>query len=226
MPRPVFLPVYRRLLQALGPSHWWPAESPLEVMIGAILTQNTSWKNVERALSALREATDLVPERILSLDQDVLAACIRSSGYYNQKAHRLSLFLRWFSQFDFDPKRLGRHHPVGGLRSELLSLKGIGPETADSILCYALGLPYFVVDAYTFRLVDRLSLGAYPGYEHLRAAVESEFRHEFSGDRLVTQHLNEFHALIVRHGNTVCRKRSPSCGECSLRSRCRSRNGL
>lgn len=210
-----FLPVYERLLYQLGPSHWWPAESPLEVMIGAILTQNTSWKNVEKALSSLKQATDLQPERILRLPQDDLAGLIRSAGYFNQKAARLHGFLRWLSQYDFSAERLARSAPPDQLRVLLLQQKGIGPETADSILCYALQLPFFVVDAYSFRLAERLQIDVPLKYEPFRLAVESEFRRHYAVADL-TAHLNEFHALIVRHGNTICKKRNPNCQQCIL----------
>lgn len=215
------LPVYRLLASQLGPSRWWPAESPLEVMLGAILTQNTSWKNVEKALAALRESTDLEPERIRAMPPAHLAECIRSSGYFNQKAERLRLFLDWFAAYGFDMRRL-RRRPPEALRQELLGLKGIGPETADSILCYAVEWPFFVVDAYTFRLMERLGLGLPDRYEPLREAVESEFRRAHPHDTERTDHLNEFHALIVRHGNTICRKRNPDCPACPLRRRCRA----
>jgi endonuclease-3 related protein len=213
---PVFLTIYKRLLQQLGPSHWWPAESPFEVIVGAILTPNPSWKNVEKALACLRAATDLRPEKILALSQEDLAQLIRSSGYYNQKALRLHGFLRWFEQFDFSVASLRASAPPEELRRNLLALKVIGKETADSILCYALGLPFFVVDAYTFRLIERLKLDIPRQYDAVRLAVESEFRLHHAEAEL-TAHLNEFHALIVRHGNTLCRKQNPLCSQCILR---------
>ena len=212
---PVFLPVYERLLHQLGPSSWWPAESPFEVIVGAILTQNTSWKNVEKALTSLRAATDLQAKQILRLSHEDLAQLIRSSGYFNQKAARLQGFLRWFERFEFSVDTLRVSAPPEELRRQLLEQKGIGPETADSILCYALGLPFFVVDAYSFRLAERLQLTVPLKYEPFRLAVESEFRRHFTETDL-TAHLNEFHALIVRHGNTLCRKREPQCAECVL----------
>lgn len=213
------LRLYRHLERHLGPSQWWPAESPFEVMLGAILTQNTSWKNVEKALASLRRSTGLDPERIRALPHPQLAECIRSSGYFNQKAERIGLFLEWFSEYRFDVCRLRELH-TGALRQQLLALKGIGPETADSILCYAVERPVFVVDAYTLRLVARLGLELPDRYEPLREIVERQFFRAYPDEPVRTQHLNEFHALIVRHGNTICRKRSPDCISCPLRKLC------
>jgi endonuclease-3 related protein len=203
--------LYARLLDAFGPQGWWPAETAFEVMVGAILTQNTAWSNVEQALARLRSRIPLSAEAILALDQDALAETLRPSGYYNVKARRLSAFCAayvaagGFAALD----RLATHD----LRAWLLSLNGIGPETADDILLYAFERPVFVVDAYTRRLFGRLALldGA-EGYEQIRRACELALGPD-------VPLLKEYHALIVVQGKTICRVR-PSCGQCVLRQEC------
>lgn len=203
--------LYARLLDAFGPQGWWPAETAFEVMVGAILTQNTAWSNVEQALARLRSRIPLSAEAILALDQEVLAETLRPSGYFNVKARRVSAFCAayvgagGFAALD----RLATLE----LRAWLLSLDGIGPETADDILLYAFERPVFVVDAYTRRLFGRLALldGA-AGYEQIRRACELALGPD------VTL-LKEYHALIVMQGKTICRLR-PSCGQCVLRQDC------
>lgn len=226
----IFDGAYRRLLERLGPSRWWPGETPFEVMVGAILTQNTSWTNVEKSINLLKEKKLLVPGPMASLRRDELAVLIRSSGYYNQKAKKLLAFLEWYSTYQFSPAKIrsafrGREDD---LREELLSLHGVGRETADSILCYALELPFFVVDAYTVRWLARYRKGeSHAGYESLRHAVESEFQKRYGreGDgrrkgASLTAHFNEFHALLVRLGKDFCKKRNPLCKGCPLEDLC------
>lgn len=196
-----------------GPAGWWPAETRFEILIGAVLTQNTAWSNVEKALAGLRARGWTTPEAILAADRETLAAVIRPSGYYNIKAERLSNLCRWFLQAG-GFAALDRQE-TSTLREGLLSVKGVGRETADDIVCYAFDRPVFVVDAYARRIFERLGLvrGHDHGYEALRGAVERA-----AG---TTDHafFNELHALLVLHGNRLCRPR-PRCGECGLRGSC------
>jgi endonuclease-3 related protein len=183
---------YRVLYRAYGPQSWWPARTPFEVMVGAILTQNTSWTNVERAIANLREAGALEPARLDRLALSDLAELIRPSGYYNIKAGRLKYFLEYFSGgYSFDVDRM-KKRPWPRLRRELLGIHGIGPETADSILLYALDKPVFVVDVYTARVLSahRVIDGA-AGY----ADIQGLFTRALRPDVRV---YNEYHALIVR----------------------------
>ncbi|MDQ2069166.1 endonuclease III domain-containing protein [Natronospira sp. AB-CW4] len=201
------------LLRQHGPQGWWPCQGgPFEVMVGAVLTQNTAWVNVEKAIHNLHQAEALDAGTILGMPETRLAQLIRPSGYYNIKAGRLRNLCRWYvGAGGFE--RL-RQQDTGVLRRELLSIKGVGPETGDDILLYAFHRPVFVVDAYTFRLFERTGLiDSGHDYESLRAWVESRL-----GPDVKT--FNELHALIVRHGNRVCRPR-PLCDDCELRSHCR-----
>ncbi|MBX7059270.1 MAG: hypothetical protein K1X75_14490 [Leptospirales bacterium] len=219
-----FAPVYRRLLEARGPLGWWPGRTPFEIMVGAILTQNTSWRNVELAIAELRRRGWLNPRRMAAADPEQLALAIRSSGYYNQKAQKLKTLCRWFWRYGYSTRRLQLQFasdPEHRLRAELLALRGVGPETADSILCYALQLPYFVVDAYTMRWLRRYApQTGHLRYEELRVAVEGQFRRRFAAAEL-PGHFNEFHAQLVHHGARVCTARNPDCAQCVLRKRCR-----
>ncbi|MBI3395181.1 MAG: hypothetical protein HY042_05055, partial [Spirochaetia bacterium] len=191
-------------------------------IVGAILTQNTSWKNVEKALESLSSHGLLSARAMARVPAHELAPLIRTSGYYNQKARKLTAFLKWFVKHNYSTAALRKRYAPDPLllRAELLGLFGIGPETADSILNYALGFPFFVVDAYTHRLVERYGPHrSRQKYEIVRADVESEFTAVY-GTKQLPQHLGEFHALIVRHGNSVCVKRAPRCGSCSLAGSC------
>ncbi|HXG41830.1 MAG TPA: endonuclease III domain-containing protein [Dehalococcoidia bacterium] len=201
------LEVYRRLYQAYGPQGWWPAQSPFEVMVGAILTQAAAWTNVERAIERLRAAGALSPEAILALPDEELAALVRPAGYFNAKARKLKALCRLIVDgFAGDVAAMLAHDPED-LRSRLLATYGIGPETADSILLYAAGRPYFVVDAYTQRLFRRLGLGPpRNGYHDWQAF----FMAHLPRDAAL---YNEFHALVVRHGKERCRAR-PRCLGC------------
>lgn len=207
-------PVFDRLLAHFGPLHWWPAESPFEVVIGAILTQNTAWTNVEKAIVNLRRAETLTPEALRAAPREQLEAWIRPAGFFRQKAERLQLFVDYL--FDHHDGDLGRllAAPLPEARRELLALKGVGPETADSILLYAGGLPSFVVDAYTRRLFGRLGLlDPTAPYESIRA---------FFMERLPADPdlFNEYHALIVEQCKQLCRKRKPLCPNCPLQEIC------
>lgn len=200
------------LLAAYGPQHWWPAQTPFEVMAGAVLTQNTAWVNVERALALLTARVPLEPSPILALPAEALAACLRPVGYFNVKARRLrSLCTELIAAGGIEG--LGGL-PTGELRERLLAIYGIGPETADDMLLYAFQRPVFVVDAYTRRVFTRLGLlTGDEGYEAIRRAFEAAL-----GPHVPL--FNEYHALIVRHGKDVCRTR-PHCGGCCLQTSCR-----
>ena len=204
--------IYDRLLERYGPRDWWPADSRFEVMVGAVLVQNTAWSNAEKAIRALSDAGLLSPQALRSAEQDEVARLIYSSGYYNMKARKLKALVEWLGERDDDIKALIDEDPVS-LREELLSIHGIGDETADDILLYALDMPVFVIDHYTRRLLHRLDLapekGPYAQYQ-----------------QLFTDHLppdvplfNEYHALIVTHSANVCKK-EPDCVECCLLEVC------
>jgi endonuclease III related protein len=203
---------YSAMSSALGPMRWWPARTPFEVIVGAILTQSTSWANVERAIENLHTARMLTPSAILNARTSRLAALVRPSGYFRQKAKKLKAFVRFLQrEYDGSLKRMfqsGTHE----LREKLLSVHGIGPETADSILLYAGNHPVFVVDAYTHRIFERHAITrGKPDYETVRALFETALPRD-------PQLWNEFHALIVNTGKNWCRKSVPRCEECPLRS--------
>ena len=166
--------IYDRLFERFGPQHWWPGETPFEIIVGAILTQNTNWTNVEKAIGNLKKAGVLTPAELHAMDAGALAELIRPAGYFNIKAGRLKHFLdHLFERFEGDLDRLGAL-PADRLREELLSIKGIGPETADSIALYAFDKPVFVVDAYTGRILGRHGLlEPQAGYEEVRMLFES-----------------------------------------------------
>ncbi|MBC7093887.1 endonuclease III domain-containing protein [Candidatus Bipolaricaulota bacterium] len=206
------LELYQTLLAAYGPQGWWPGEGPFEVVVGAVLTQATSWRNVEQALVNLKAAGTLSPEAMANLPPDELAALIRPAGFFRQKARRLAELVAWIERSGGLSSVL--RLPTAELRASLLAVPGIGPETADSILLYAAGRPVFVVDAYTRRILTRL--GLLP-HEH---APYPEVT------RLFTDHLppdpglyGEYHALLVRHGKERCRKR-PRCPGCPVAAQC------
>lgn len=213
--------MYQAMLDALGPSGWWPGETAFEVAVGAILTQNTSWANVEKAMATLRSAGLLTPAAMLDISEAALAEAIRPAGYYRLKAGRLANFLRFLRDEAEDhgngaadlespdlPMLRGRE--VRDLRERLLSVRGIGPETADSILLYALDLPVFVVDAYTARIALRHGLASEEaGYYELQEIFASALPEDVAL-------FNEFHALIVRVGHHWCGKREPKCQDCPL----------
>jgi endonuclease-3 related protein len=203
--------VHERLLAAYGPQHWWPGETPFEVMVGAVLTQNTAWRNVERAIANLKGAGALEAARLAVLPAAELAALIRPAGYFNVKARRLQAFCRFVVASGGESALASLATPV--LRRRLLAVHGVGPETADDILLYAFGRPVFVIDAYTRRLFARLGLarGDEP-YEALRAGVERVL----GPDAAL---FNELHGLIVRHAKAACAK-TPRCAGCCLRRAC------
>lgn len=202
--------IYSRLAAAFGPQHWWPGDTPFEVAVGAILTQNTAWSNASRAVGELKKKDLLHPAGLRRLPAGRLAPLIRSSGYFNQKTTRLKRFVRYlFKRHRGDLSRMQKV-PAGRLREELLGLSGIGPETADSILLYALGKPVFVVDAYTRRVLARHSLISWD-------AAYSEIQRLFTGALPRSRRLyNEYHALLVRVGKEYCRTH-PRCEKCPLK---------
>jgi endonuclease-3 related protein len=213
--------IYQLLFNRFGPQHWWPGETQFEIITGAILTQNTSWANVEKAIANLKSANLLTPEKLYHLDVSELAELIRPAGYYNIKAKRLKSFLNWLFQ-NYDGRLANLETlETDHLRSELLAIKGIGRETADSILLYAFDRPIFVVDAYTARVAVRHRLiSADADYEQLRELFQSNlppaptlcFAKRSSGVQK-PQLFNEFHALLVRLGKEFCRPvaKCPGC---------------
>jgi len=211
LPEPVLREVFARLFAAYGPQHWWPGDSPFEVMVGAVLTQNTAWASVERAITSLKTSGRLGAEGIAAAEPGQLAELIRPVGYFNVKARRLQTFCRFL--LEQGGERGLAERPSEELRRLLLSVKGIGPETADDMLLYAFSRPVFVIDAYTRRIFARLGLiGGGETYEQLRHGCENALGPD-------TQMYNEYHALIVRHAKQACRKR-PECRDCVLQELC------
>ncbi len=208
--------VYARLYAHLGPQHWWPGETRWEVMVGAVLTQNTSWRNVEQAMSNLKRAGKLDLAAMRRTRAATLARLVRPSGYFNIKARELHALVGFlYQRYAGDPA-----HMVGGdletQRQELLNVYGVGPETADSILLYAAEQPVFVVDAYTRRILARLQfVPENVSYDELQQL----FMRNLPPD---AAYFNEYHALLVALGKKVCTKRAPRCGECPLQAMCPS----
>jgi len=202
---------YDVLLKSFGPQHWWPGDTPFEVMVGAVLTQNTNWSNVEKAINNLKAANLLTPEKLNTLSTKELAELIRPAGYFNIKARRLQNLVRWFcAEYDAQIDCL-QELTVDRLRAELLSINGVGRETADSIILYALEKPTFVVDTYTYRILSRHHLiDPESDYEQIKEYCEMNVTSEIAI-------FNEFHALFVRLGKDYCKPR-PKCENCPLRS--------
>lgn len=203
--------IYKSLVKHFGEQQWWPAETDFEVMVGAILTQNTAWTNVELAIKNLKQHGKLSAANLLALDHNILASLIKPSGYFNIKAKRLRNYCRWYvaqggyqALVKLDTKTL---------RHELLSVNGVGPETADDILLYAFKRPMFVIDAYTKRLLMRL--GLIQGDESYHQ-LQSLFHQHMDADVYT---YNQYHALIVQHAKDHCRVK-PLCEGCCLRRRC------
>ncbi|MGE4299792.1 MAG: endonuclease III domain-containing protein [Desulfovibrionaceae bacterium] len=206
----LLLNMYQAMLDALGPSRWWPGETPFEVAVGAILTQNTNWTNVEKAIAALRRDDLLDAARLFAAPTSEVSERIRPAGYFRLKADRLAhflLFLRNECGFSLDALA---EQDTDTLREKLLGVKGIGPETADSILLYSLGKPSFVVDAYTRRILHRH--GQLP--EDVDYAELRDYFMDVLPDDVAL--FNEYHALIVRTAKQWCRKREPLCEACPL----------
>lgn len=204
------LQIYKALLSAIGPRHWWPADSPFEVIIGAILTQNTSWKNVEKAIEALKEKNLLDPIRIYNLDEKPLAKIIKSSGFFNIKAKRIKNFLDFLFEHHQGSLKKMFSENAHSLRETILKINGIGPETADSILLYAGEKPFFVVDTYTKRILSRHNLiSKTAGYDEIQELFMKNLKKE-------VPMFNEYHALLVYIGKYFC-KRVPNCEKCPMK---------
>jgi endonuclease III related protein len=207
---PILQEYFNVLLRSSGPQDWWPGRTRFEIIVGAILTQNTSWTNVERAIQSLRRERLLTPTAMLSTSTNRLASLIRSSGYFRQKARKLKEFVAFLqTQYGGSLSKLFRT-PTTVLREQLLGVHGIGPETADSILLYAGNHPVFVVDAYTRRVMERHGLVQEKNtYEGIRGLFERSLPVD-------VKLFNEFHALIVHVGKNFCRPKSPVCSACPL----------
>ncbi len=203
--------VYRQMFRRYGPRHWWPADSKFEVIVGAILTQNTNWKNVERALNNLKRAGVLDPDSILAAHHERLATWLRPSGYFNIKSKRLRNICGWLVNNGGFRELQQMRTPA--LRNALLSVHGVGRETADDILLYAFNRPVFIIDAYTRRIFSRLGfIQGNEDYDVIRRLFESNMARRLSDYK-------EYHALIVLHGKTVCRP-APDCEQCCINKLC------
>ncbi len=202
--------VYEKLLAAFGPQRWWPGDTPFEIIVGAVLVQNTAWRNVERAIENLRDAGLMEPTKLYAVAEPELAELIRPAGYYQVKARRLRNLLKLIvERYDGSLDAMFRKD-LARLRVELLGVSGIGPETADAILLYAGGLPTFVVDTYTHRVLARHGwIGYDAGYDE----IKDHFELNLPADAAL---YNEYHALMVRVGKEFCRKTEPKCAECPL----------
>lgn len=208
---PAVRTIFGQLLGAYGPQGWWPAKGPFEMMVGALLTQRTTWRNAELAIAALRRSDALSPEALASLPVPEIEALVRPAGTFRVKAVRLQALARWY--VDSGGRESMASRATADLRVELLGLVGVGPETADDILVYAFGRPVFVVDAYARRILSRYgwATGCEP-YDRLSAAVADVFGPDAAA-------LGEFHALLVELGKRHCRT-EPRCSGCPLAARC------
>jgi endonuclease III related protein len=207
------LAVYQRLYSRYGPQHWWPADEPFEVIVGAILTQSAAWKNVEKCVSNLKSAGALTPSVLRKLSSADLAQLIHASGYYNAKTVKLKAFAVWFGENYHDSLEKLFFEDTCGLRKKLLEVHGIGEETADSILLYAGNKPVFVIDAYTRRVIDRLGIRVEGNkYQHYQKLFMDNLP-------LDTRIFNEYHALLVALGKEACLK-TPLCRTCCLKEIC------
>lgn len=201
--------LYRAMRRRYGPQGWWPGDSPFEVMVGAILTQNTNWGNVEKAIAGLKRAGALDPRAIHDMTPAALARLIKPAGYFRVKARRLKNLVAWFVDGYGGEVAALAGRPTDALREELLAVNGVGPETADSILLYALDRPVFVIDQYTYRVLSRHALvPEETTYDEMQELFHGTLRRD-------TAMWNEYHALLVRVGNECCRP-TPKCEQCPL----------
>jgi len=201
--------IYHKLYHAFGPQHWWPGDSPFEIAVGAILTQNTNWANVEKAIASLKNKRALSAKGIHEMKTEKLALFIRPAGYFNVKARRLKAFIHFLINDYHGSMGRMKNEKLDTLRTKLLNVHGIGPETADSILLYALDNPVFVIDAYTKRALSRHSVINHDeNYERIQDLFHETLKRD-------TELFNEYHALFVRLGKTYCRKK-PLCDGCPL----------
>ncbi len=205
--------IYHHLLDYYGAQHWWPADDDFEVMIGAILTQSAAWSNVEKAITNLKNRKVLSPEALCEITLEELSSLIYSCGYYNAKASKIKALVQWLGErFDDDLSRLFALD-IPQMRHDLLEVKGIGKETADSIILYAARKPIFVIDAYTHRIMQRLGMTTTgSNYEELQNLFMNNLP-------LKEELLNEYHALLVAHGKQLCKK-IPRCERCPLKDTC------
>lgn len=204
--------IYKRLLKYFGRQYWWPADTPFEVIVGAVLTQQTTWRNVEKAIDNLKKNDLLDVSPLAKVNLRRLEKVIRPAGYFHQKAERLRGVCRYiYKNYGEDLNKLFSK-PISELREELLSLKGLGPETVDSIILYAANKPIFVVDAYTKRMVHKLGITTLDKYEDLKKYFEKHLPNDL-------ELYQEFHALLVELGKNFC-KTKPNCSPCPLRKEC------
>jgi endonuclease-3 related protein len=213
MDEPALIDIYRRLSERFGPQHWWPAEEPFEVIVGAILTQSAAWGNVEKVIANLKASGALSPAALRRLKLSKLAELVHPCGYYNAKALKLKSLAFWLGNHYGDDLKRFFDHSIDDLRQQLLSIHGIGQETADSIILYAAAKPVFVVDAYTRRILSRLGLAP---QKDSYATYQALFMDKLPAD---TRLFNEYHALLVAQGKSVCRRR-PLCPQCCLSDIC------
>ena len=206
--------VFHRLYSDYGPQHWWPGDGPFETIVGAILTQNVSWNNAARAIDRLKQEDVLCPTGLREVAIEELASLIKSSGYFNVKAKKLKAFAEHLGKrYGDNLEELLRQEP-DTLRRELLSIYGIGEETADDIVLYAGGWPVFVIDAYTRRILERLDLVCEgQTYAELQAFFHSHLPRD-------TRLFNEYHALLDHHASVTCVRRDPRCADCPLLDLC------
>ena len=206
----ILLKIYKSLYNYFGPLNWWPGDTPFEIMVGAILTQNTSWSNVEKAINNLKKEYLLEPQNLYHINQEELAQLIKPSGYFNIKAQRLKNFVTFFvEEFSGSEKKMFSGDDEE-LRRKLLKVNGIGPETADSILLYAGEKPFFVVDAYTKRIFSRHNLISEDASYH---QIQEFFIRNLDSN---VELYNEFHAQIVMLGKTICTSKNPDCSKCPI----------
>jgi endonuclease-3 related protein len=226
--------IYGKLYKCYGPQHWWPADSPFEVIVGAIMTQSTAWTNVEKAIRNIKSTGKLTPEGLRRLPEKELAALIHPCGYYNVKARKLKAFVDWFGEQHGDSLEKMFYDDVNHVRKQLLQVYGIGEETADSILLYAGDKPVFVIDAYTRRIINRLGLAPENSLTFCSSPTrgevkrkETDYHHSYADYQTLfmsnlppdAAFFNEYHALLVRLGKEHCRKR-PICEGCCLSEDC------
>jgi endonuclease-3 related protein len=206
----ILFEIYQRLYQSFGPQHWWPGETPFEIAVGAILTQNTNWGNVERAINNLKRHGTLSAKAIHKMSVKRLSELIRPAGYFTIKAKRLKSFVDFLMNDYHGSMMRMRHEDMHSLREKLLSVNGIGPETADSILLYALEKPVFVIDAYTKRVLSRHGIMEHEKpYEKFQKLFHSSLREDI-------RIFNEYHALFVTVGKMFCKRQKPLCEKCPL----------
>jgi len=204
------LAIYEKLNAHYGDLQWWPAKTPYEMVVGAVLVQNTAWSNVEKAIANFED--NLTPQFVLDADITELVGIIRAAGFFNQKAAYLKAVTAWFGKYNFDVNTVQRE-ALEKLRPELLLVKGIGKETADSILLYGFGFPTFVIDAYTMRICERYAVDAGKGYDAFKAHFEANLPRD-------VKLYNNYHAVIVNVCKDFCRKNKPLCNKCPLWGMC------